>query len=74
MAKQKFQKGEKVKINCTDEQLKLVRIFDVKPGQEVFIIKKDFQTDGKIFYEINENPKSKMQNYIIEEKYLTKIK
>ena len=72
MAKQKFKKGEKVKIDCLKEQLELIRIPDLQPGQTVWIVKKNFRDKDKDFYQVSNNPKDK-EGYILPENYLTKI-
>ena len=74
MAKQKFQKGEKVKIDCLTEQLRLISILDFQPGQTVWIVKKDFRDKDRDFYQVTDNPDETRTTYIIPENYLTKIK
>ena len=73
MAKQKFQKGEKVKIDCLKEQLELIRITDLQPGQTVWIVKKNFRDKDRDFYEVTDNPDETILTYIIPENYLTQI-
>ena len=72
MAKQKFQKGEKVKIYCLTDQLRLIQCYELSPGNEVYILKKQFRDKDKYFYQVSNNPKDK-EGYILPENYLTKI-
>lgn len=73
MASQKFKKGEKVKIDCLTEQLRLMQIHDILPGTEVYIVKKDFRDEGKDFYQITDDPNETLLTYVIPENYLSKI-
>jgi hypothetical protein len=68
----KFQKGEKVIIDSTPAKLKLIQAQELQPGQEVFIIKKDFLDDGKNFYQVGTTPDDKM-TYVLPDIYLQKI-
>lgn len=67
----KFNKGEKAIISTTEERLKVIQAQELKPGQTVFIIKKDFQDDGKNFYQVGTSPEDNM-TYIIPDIYLKK--
>lgn len=72
MIKQKFQRGDKVKIDCLTEQLSLIQASKLLPGDEVFIVRIHFRDKDKTFYKVSKK-KGYGLTYIIPENYLTKI-
>ena len=69
MAKKKFKNGEKVKIDCSTSQLKLIQVENLSPEQEVFIVRKSFTDKDQDFYIVNEKP-LKLDGQTIPENYL----
>lgn len=72
MAKRKFKNGEKAKVNCLTEQLRLIQVTELMPGDEVYIVRKSFTDKDKDFYIVNKEA-FKTTGQTLPENYLENL-
>jgi|GEM_PF-5819934 len=72
MAKRKFTNGEKAIIDCLTDQLQLIQVTELLPGDEVYIVRKSFTDKDRDFYIVNKEA-FKTTGQTLPENYLKKL-